>query len=74
MGERTETERTKISLRGQDTYDISDHLYGIFLEDIGFSVDGRSECQHGQQLQFRRRLSGQAGDPGGGGASALLEV
>ena len=40
MGERTETERTKISLRGQDTYDISDHLYGIFLEDIGFSVDG----------------------------------
>ena len=40
MGERTGTERTKISLRGQDTYDISDHLYGIFLEDIGFSVDG----------------------------------
>ena len=36
MGERTETERTKISLRGQDTYDISDHLYEFFWRTLDF--------------------------------------
>ena len=40
MGETARTERIQVSLRRQDAYDISDHLNGIFLEDIGFSVDG----------------------------------
>lgn len=30
----------KIKLLNEKAYSISDHLYGIFLEDIGFSVDG----------------------------------
>ena len=40
---RKETEGTgeaRVTLRPQEAYGISDHLYGIFLEDIGFSVDG----------------------------------
>ena len=40
MGETVRTERIQVSLRRRDAYDISDHLYGIFLEDIGFSVAG----------------------------------
>ena len=30
----------RIELLNSKAYSISDHLYGIFLEDIGFSVDG----------------------------------
>lgn len=30
----------RITLQNSKAYAISDHLYGIFLEDIGFSVDG----------------------------------
>ena len=29
-----------ITLQNDRAYAISDHLYGIFLEDIGFAVDG----------------------------------
>lgn len=31
---------TKISLEREKSYPISDHMYGIFLEDIGFGADG----------------------------------
>ena len=46
----------------------------FFLEDIGFSVDGGLNANMVNNYSFDGVYLDRQEDPGGGGASALLEV